>query len=526
MAAPTLSATYLSTDWSATTTPKTLSVTTAVGDVLVLIASHSTPTTVINTPTGGTSLSWTLKQSFTAAGAPSIYAWTATATTAETFTCSVGRAATTAAWGWRMYRFSGSGGIGATVKTAAHTTGAPSQSITTTGASSAVITHVSDWNESAVTSRTWRTINSITPTAGNGLEKDAVLVSGSYSVLGAYWNDAGTAGAKTTGLTTQTGADYSMVSVEVLGSSGSNFSQTPSDSVTVTESSTRSVGLGKSDTATATEAAAKNVALAKSDSATASDSAVVHRGLIVNAADSVTVSESSARNVAKFLADSTTPTEAAVRNVSLGKSDTATATENFSRIVAFVRALSDSVTSSDTPIKNIGLAKSDSVTPSDSASASIIIQLVLSDSVTPTDSARRNVGKGLSDSATATDAIAKNFTRAAADSATLSESASHVAAYVRNFSDSTTPSEASYRSFVKAVSDIVAAGDVPTPGQILRINIDDEVFAQDVIGVILRVPQVVPGVPDGLTTIDNTVYLTTTDGPDALGANDINGILS
>lgn len=229
MAAPTFVASYLgAASWSTTTSPKTVSVTTAVGDVLVLIASHSTPTTTISTPTGGTSLSWTLQQSFIGAGAPSVYAWTATATTAETFTCSVARAATAAAWGFRVTRWSSSGGIGATVKTSVHTTGAPSQSITTTGANSAVVAHVSDWNESAVTPRTWRTINSVTPTSGNGMEQDAVLVAGSYSVLGAYWSDVGTAGAKTTGLTTQTGADYSMVSVEVLGASAS----TPPSSVT------------------------------------------------------------------------------------------------------------------------------------------------------------------------------------------------------------------------------------------------------------------------------------------------------
>lgn len=224
MAAPTFVASGLgAASWSTTTSPKTASCTTSVGDVLVALASHSDVTTgTLSTPTGGTSLSWTLKNSFVGSGAPTMYLWTATATTAETFNISVAVSGTTDPWSFRYYQWASGATIGATVITSVHTTGAPSQALTTTGANSAVACLVGDTNESAVTSVTWRTINSITPTSGNGLQKDAVKVTGAATWLSAYWNDAGAVGSKTLGLTTQTGADYSMASVEILGTSSIN----------------------------------------------------------------------------------------------------------------------------------------------------------------------------------------------------------------------------------------------------------------------------------------------------------------
>lgn len=384
MAAPTFVASGLgASSWSTTTTPKTASVTTQVGDVLVVLASHGTPATVINTPTGGTSLSWTLQKSFTGAGAPSMYVWTATATTAETFTLSVGRAATTDAWSFRFYQFRGSGGVGASVITAAHTTGAPSQALTTTGANSAVMCLVGDFNESTVTTRTWRTINSITPTAANTLEKDAVLVSGTASWLSAYWNDAGATGSKTLGLTTQTGADYSMASIEILGASGSNFSQTPSDSVTTSESASKNVTLRKSDSVTSSESAAKNTSLSKSDTVTSSDA--------------------SQTTVGKTLADSSTPSDATGLNVQKNAADSATASDSFTRTVGFVRNMGDSATPSEAAAKNVGLTKSDSATATDASTRKVVLNK--SDTATITDSPAKSVSRTSADIASATDAI-------------------------------------------------------------------------------------------------------------------------
>ena len=61
---PTLVAEY-EVAWNSTTSPKTVSVTVAVGDVLVVIGMTENNTTTLATPTGVT---WTLKTSSTSGG--------------------------------------------------------------------------------------------------------------------------------------------------------------------------------------------------------------------------------------------------------------------------------------------------------------------------------------------------------------------------------------------------------------------------------------------------------------------------
>lgn len=215
MAAPTFVAEY-ETVVNTTTSPKTVSVTTAVGDVLVLFGVAENRLVTLGTPSGGTSLTWTSRQEVTATPTAdwcTARVWTATATTAETFTLSVTRTGDTGQfWGWICLRWSGSDGIGASAKTNV-SSGAPSLAITTTGANSAVCCANTDWNALA-TSRTWRTVNSST-----GTEQMYVNVSGRYTSYANRWNDVGAAGSKTVGLSAPTGQKYSIVAVEVLGSS-------------------------------------------------------------------------------------------------------------------------------------------------------------------------------------------------------------------------------------------------------------------------------------------------------------------
>ena len=58
--------------------------------------------------------------------------------------------------------------------------------------------------------------NGITPTSGNGTEATFVA-SAQYLVYGAYYSDAGAAGAKTIGHDTNASQKYSMVAIEVFG---------------------------------------------------------------------------------------------------------------------------------------------------------------------------------------------------------------------------------------------------------------------------------------------------------------------
>lgn len=217
MAAPTFVAEYEVSSWSTTTSPKTVSVTTAVGDVLVLIGLEENRLGVLATPTGGTGLTWTLQQEVTATPTSdwcAAYVWTAVATTAETFTLSVARSGTAVAWGWICLRWSGSDGVGASSKTNV-SGGAPSLGLTTTAANSAICVGNSDWNAIDGASRTWRTVN------GAAATEQSYFRSGTtYAAYSGRHNDAGAAGAQTVGLSAPAGQKYSIVAVEVLGTSG------------------------------------------------------------------------------------------------------------------------------------------------------------------------------------------------------------------------------------------------------------------------------------------------------------------
>jgi hypothetical protein len=194
-------------------------VTTAVGDKLVCAAvggEWNSSSDDFLTPTGGTSLTWTLKQSHSISANSILFVWTATATTAETFNLSVNTNGGAQPGAIQATKWTGSAGIGATSKGNAATS-APSLSLTTTVANSAIVEYFCDWNESTITGRVWRTINSITPSSGAGTELMATEVVGAATFFGAYVTDAGTAAAKTTGMTTPSGQKWVGVAVEVLG---------------------------------------------------------------------------------------------------------------------------------------------------------------------------------------------------------------------------------------------------------------------------------------------------------------------
>lgn len=126
---------------------------------------------------------------------------------------SGGSLAGTQHWGDIALRFSGSSGIGASVAN----TGVQNISITTTQNNSAIAVMVLDWNGVDGTGRVWETVNGTTPTAGNGFEVNYTLDTGNYGSYTAYYPDAGTAGAKTVGLSAPTGMAATIIAVEVLG---------------------------------------------------------------------------------------------------------------------------------------------------------------------------------------------------------------------------------------------------------------------------------------------------------------------
>lgn len=99
--------------------------------------------------------------------------------------------------------------------------GAPSWTLTTTTNNCLIVAVVVDWNAVDGASRTWRTVNGITPTAGNGFERSYVLSgTGALTYYVAYWPDVGAAGAKTLGLSTPNTMRWVGCSVSLKGAAG------------------------------------------------------------------------------------------------------------------------------------------------------------------------------------------------------------------------------------------------------------------------------------------------------------------
>jgi len=197
---------------------RTVSVTVSTGDVLVIYGVTEADHITLATPSGG-GLTYTLQQSVVVTDYCGVYLWTAVSASSQTYTLSITMSGGTGYWGYSALRFSGSDGVGASTKTNV-LSGAPSLAPTTGSDNSAVVAAVGDWNAVDGASRTWRTVNSITPTAANNLERTYARDSSRATFYGAYWNDAGTAGAKTTGLSAPSGQKYSIVAVEVQGTAG------------------------------------------------------------------------------------------------------------------------------------------------------------------------------------------------------------------------------------------------------------------------------------------------------------------
>lgn len=210
---PTFVAEYESV-WNTGTTPKTTSVTIDQNDVFVIIGVAENSSTVVGPPTGGSGITYTHQQSVTVASNARVSAWTAIGPSTQTYTISVPSDSGTNWYGFNVFRFSGSDGVGATAKT--NSTGAPSLALVTTGDNSAIACANGDFVAVDGASRTWRTINSITPAAGDG-EKTYFRDAVHYAAYGAYWSDVGAAGSKTTGLTAPTGQTFGIVAVEVFG---------------------------------------------------------------------------------------------------------------------------------------------------------------------------------------------------------------------------------------------------------------------------------------------------------------------
>src|SRR5436190_2512503 len=201
------------TSWSTTTTPKTAGFSVNAGDVIVVYAISEAQAASF-TVSDGTN-SYTSQQTVSALNYTKVQVWTATAAGTASLTMTITNGGSTMVWGGAVLVFRNSAGVGASSQTNV-ASGAPSLALTTTVANSAIVVVNGDWQAVSGSSRTWRTVNSITPTSGNGFET-TYFNSGNYTVYAAYYIDVGSAAGKTVGLSAPSGQKYSIVAIEIKG---------------------------------------------------------------------------------------------------------------------------------------------------------------------------------------------------------------------------------------------------------------------------------------------------------------------
>jgi hypothetical protein len=214
MAAPTFIASYTTT-YNTSGASKNTNVTTQAGDVVVVYGGGENEVGTINTPSGN-SISFTLQESIIQGSSSTAYIWTGIDSTGGSNWSLSATSPSAINWGFTCLVFRDSDGIGSS-NSGRLSNSAPSISITTTQDNSAIVFFAADWDADDGSGRTWRTINGITPTSGNGLERTYVFDPTKYTVYGGYYNDAGSIGTVTAGISSPTSPTPSMVVLEVKG---------------------------------------------------------------------------------------------------------------------------------------------------------------------------------------------------------------------------------------------------------------------------------------------------------------------
>lgn len=219
---PTFVAEYEVSTWTTTATPKTVTPTIAAGDCLVIGAITTDVSSTITTPPTdnlGTHLTYTLHQTIAVTDFCYLRLWSAFVDGGQSgpFNLNVARGGTAGIWGYNCLRFSGVSAIGATAQNNGEDGQGNQKDMTTLGDNSVVVEFNGDWNAADGTTRTWRTVNGVAPSAGNGFEKTYQSNGGNYATYGAYWPDTGTAGSKTFGMTVPALQRFALGLIELRG---------------------------------------------------------------------------------------------------------------------------------------------------------------------------------------------------------------------------------------------------------------------------------------------------------------------
>ena len=397
------------TAYNTTTSPKTTTaLNVAANDVLVDVSASAdiwdAGGDVMTTTNSGTAQTWTKQQTVGPPLTTNCFAQASTAiqsganasqTITDTYT-STG----TPQWGHHVLQFRNSDGIGNTVKGNSGSLATGTINITTTQANSAIVVILADWNAGDGSARTWATVNGITPTAANGYEIAYGLSSTQYTWYVAYYPDAGAAGVKTVGVSSPT-TQYSIVAVEVKGTSSSSTPISGNDSGTF--SATETSGLTITN------------AISASDTGTFSVTEVANK--VMTTADSGTLSATETSNL--LVSPSTTDagtfsaTETSAVSVVINTTDSGTLSDTETSSLLSLSTTSDngtfSATEASSSSSTLSATDSGAFSTTETSSVSVFNDINTNDSGTfsATETSALSVFNGIAASDTGTFSIAE-----------------------------------------------------------------------------------------------------------------------
>lgn len=296
-----------------------------------------------------------------------------------------------------------------------------------------------------------------------------------------------------------------------ISSGGTGWTASPSDSVTTSDATTKTVTKNLTDSVTTSDANAKTVATNRADSTTTSDS--ISNKPTKNLSDSVTTSDNSTATTGKgvSLSDSTTTSDSVSKAVGAARSDSVTITDANAK--SYTKNLSDTTTVSEAHSSKPTKILADSVTTSDAVTKAV--GKTIAETLSATDGFSRTVTyiRTIADSVTVTDGKVATNTIPLADSVTITDGITKSVG--KNLTDSVTTSDARVAAVGKTITDSVTTSDVCSPVKPSNVTPTDSVTVTD---AITKKPTKVA--TDSVTTADSIAKIITKALADSVTASD------
>ena len=249
--------------------------------------------------------------------------------------------------------------------------------------------------------------------------------------------------------------DYAYAGLPFVCNGGTTYPIPLNDTVTISDSLSKSISVGLSDSMSMTDALGRSASIVKADTVTIADSLIKQVSLVLadnvaitdslidiitillNLVDTVTISDSLTKSISLIEADTVTIADSLTRSLGLSLTDSMTIADALIRSIALVKSdsvsisdsltktiqinITDAVTILETLIKNISINLADSEAIADSLNALVIIPIILSDSVTITDSLTKTIQLVRSDTVSITESLIKNLLVNITDSVSITD---------------------------------------------------------------------------------------------------------